>query len=366
VFDFTTQYTEIYGDPLEVAQGEEVVFDFNDQEAEVLGRMIVKERFLPLRRDAKSFAFIDAVGLYDQLFGEEAAFADMTGEGDVPVRWAEIREATRSKLSQGEFFYEDAVPFLYLKELVEGLRTNTVVRHLFIDEGQDYSPFQFLFLKQLFPRARMTVLGDFGQAIFPQATDLHGTDSPLAGLYGEDETNLIRLVRSYRSTREIVEIHPGDAAGRRGIVPFDRHGEKPALKRIGPAEEKAASIVADLAALKAEGFDSIAVITRTAADSREAYEAMAAQGAEDLRVVTKTTLVFEKGTMIIPAYLAKGVEFDAVLIYDASSEGYQGEGERKLFYTACTRAMHRLHLYSTGEPNEYVRALDRELYVERV
>jgi DNA helicase-2/ATP-dependent DNA helicase PcrA len=66
--------------------------------------------------------------------------------------------------------------------------------------------------------------------------------------------------------------------------------------------------------------------------------------------------------LIIPAYLAKGVEFDAVLIYDASSRTYHRESERKLFYTACTRAMHRLLLYTTGEWTLFIQAMDMSLY----
>jgi DNA helicase II / ATP-dependent DNA helicase PcrA len=81
-----------------------------------------------------------------------------------------------------------------------------------------------------------------------------------------------------------------------------------------------------------------------------------------LKLMTKKSLSFESGTMVIPAYLAKGVEFDAVLIYDASSQAYSRESERKLFYTACTRAMHRLHLYATGDWTPYIQTLDSELY----
>ena len=66
--------------------------------------------------------------------------------------------------------------------------------------------------------------------------------------------------------------------------------------------------------------------------------------------------------MVIPAYLAKGVEFDAVLIYDASSRTYHLESERKLFYTACTRAMHRLLLYATGEWTPFLQTVDASLY----
>lgn len=361
VFDFTEQYLEIYGDFRIQKDGEENVFDFSSQEEELLRRMIVKEHFKPLRRDAKRLKFINTIGLYDQLFSDAAIYQEMTGETEVPDQWSEICMQTKEKLSHTELFYEDETPFLYLKELIEGSRTNTMVRHLFIDEGQDYSPFQYAFLKQLFPRASMTVLGDFGQAIFPQATNLQEVNSPLIRLYGEEETNLFRLIRSYRSTREIVEFTK-ELLPNEEIIPFERGGEKPGLMKASNNVQRAVRIKEDLGALMAEGLDSIAVITKTAAESREAYEALAAQGCDNLRLITKETLTFEKGTLVIPAYLAKGVEFDAVLIYDASMQTYYRESERKLFYTACTRAMHRLLLYTTSDWSHFIQALDTSLY----
>ncbi len=362
VFDFTREYVEEYGELRGREQGEENVFDFAGQEEELLRRMIVKESFRPLRQEVKRFKFVDLIGLYGQLFGEEADYRRMTGGTEVPEHWTEIGRQTRAKLERLELLYEDATPFLYMRELVEGVRRNTDVRHVFVDEGQDYSPFQYAFLKRLFPRARMTVLGDFGQAIFVQATSLHEEDSPLVRLYGHEETNLIRLVRSYRSTQEIVAFTKGMLPGGEEIVPFERYGGKPRLLKLGDGKERDERIFADLAVLQAEGFDSIAVITKTAAEAREAYDALTEQGGEALRLVTKETLTFEKGIAVIPAYLAKGVEFDAVLIYDASAQAYGRESERKLFYTACTRAMHQLRLYSLGEVTPYLRDLDSELY----
>ncbi|MFF2092259.1 RNA polymerase recycling motor HelD [Paenibacillus sp. NPDC058174] len=357
VFDFTQQYVEQYGDFRNPDVGEENVFDFAIQQENLLRRMIAKAHFKPLRRDVKQFSFIDVRGLYVQLFSDETAYQSMTGGSEAPQHWMEICRQTKEKLSLSGLFYEDATPFLYLKELIEGTRTNTVVRHLFIDEGQDYSPFQFAFLKRLFPRARMTVLGDFGQAIFPQATQLHEADSPLIRLYGEEDTSLIRLIRSYRSTREIVEFTKSLLPGEE-IIPFDRRGKKPAFSLTENCAERTEQMLKDLAELRAEGFDSIAIITKTAAESREAYEALMGLGAADLRLITKETLTFEKGTLVLPAYLAKGVEFDAVLIYDASSRTYQRESERKLFYTACTRAMHRLLLYATKDWTPFIPAAD--------
>lgn len=359
VFDFAEPFIRDGGE-----LGEENVFDFAEQQEDQLRRMIVKEAFAPLRREVRRLSFIDAEGLYGQLFGDADAYRRMTNGAEAPELWPEIGRQTKEKLDRQELFYEDATPFLYLKELVEGARVNTQVQHLFVDEGQDYSPFQYAFLKRLFPRARMTVLGDFNQAINAQSTNLDDASSPLLRLYGEAETNVIRLVRSYRSTREIVAFTKSLLPGGEEIVPFDRSGGKPLLAKTGGDEERAALIAEHLAALKAEGFGTIAIIAKTAAESREAYRALTEQGCGELRLISKETMAFEKGVAVIPAYLAKGIEFDAVLIYDASARTYGRESERKLFYTACTRAMHRLHVYTTADWTPYMQGLDRTLYEE--
>ena len=115
--------------------------------------------------------------------------------------------------------------------------------------------------------------------------------------------------------------------------------------------------------LKDEGHQSIAVITKTVAESKRAYQLLREQAA--VRLIDQETVSYEQGVVIIPAYLAKGVEFDAVLIYNASSEVYGRDSDRKLFYTACTRAMHELDLYSVGKANIYIEAVPAELYERR-
>ncbi|WP_456287428.1 UvrD-helicase domain-containing protein [Paenibacillus sp. AK002] len=362
VFDIAEHYAVVNEIKSKKRRGDEGDFDFAGREEELLSQRIVKKSFKPLRQTVRKLSFIDAHGIYVQLFGDVAAYREKTKESDVPAMWPEICKQTKEKLDRLELFYEDATPYLYLKELIEGVRTNTEIRHIFVDEGQDYSPFQYEYLKKLFPRARMTVLGDFGQAIFMQSTKLQGDDSPLLRLYGEADTSLIRLVRSYRSTREIVEFTKELLIDESDIVPFERSGPKPVLARFEGRERRDAQLLKDIAALKAEGIDSIAIITKTAAESRQALESLQLQGCEALQLITKETVTYQNGVMVIPVYLAKGIEFDAVLVYDASSEAYGRENERKLLYTACTRAMHRLHLYATGEWSPFVQAVPERLY----
>jgi len=362
VLDIAEQYAEIQARIHKRRRGDEGDFDFAHQEEELLLRKIVKDSFKPLRRSVKKLMFIDVKSLYAQLFSDGSNYKEMTNESDIPALWTTICEQTKERLSRFELFYEDATPYLYLKELIEGVLINSQIKYVFVDEGQDYSPFQYEYLKKLFPRARMTVLGDFRQAIFTQATNLHESDSLLLRLYGEAETNVIRLVRSYRSTREIVRFTKGLLPDGDEIVPFDRSGKKPLLIGLDSGEKRDTQLLKDIASFRAEGFDSIAIITKTAAESHNAYEALRIQGYDDLLLITKQTLAFEKGVMIIPVYLAKGVEFDAVIIYDTSPQVYSRENERKLLYTACTRAMHRLVLYSVRDWSPFMQTLDTDLY----
>ncbi|WP_053373206.1 RNA polymerase recycling motor HelD [Paenibacillus sp. FJAT-27812] len=362
VFDVAEQYALVRERIKNKRREDEGDFDFAQREEDLLRRRIVKESFKPLRKSVKRFSFVDVKGIYGQLFVDEAAYRERTNGAVIPPLWPEICRQTKEKLLRNELFYEDATPYLYIKELIEGLRTNTEIRYVFVDEGQDYSAFQYEYLKKLFPRAKMTVLGDYGQAIFMQATSLAASDSPLVRLFGEAETSLVCLVRSYRSTREIVEFTKSMLPGGEEIAPFERRGPKPLLSRLDGGEKRDAKVLADIAALRAEGFDSIAIITKTAAESRKAHESLRILGGEALQLITKETLDFEKGVMVIPVYLAKGVEFDAVLVYDASPVAYSRDNERKLLYTACTRAMHRLQLYTTGNWSPFLQTLPANLY----
>lgn len=340
-------------------QGKADSFGEYEQERDILAKMIVSDRLKPLRKWVKGLRFVDVTNLYAQMFCNPDLMSEISPVG-LPEDWHEISLQTLQKLGEGELFYEDATPFLYLKELILGFRSNTDIRHVIIDEAQDYSPFQLFFLKRLFPRARMTALGDLNQAIYAHASVLQQS-TVLSDLYGEDESELITLHQSYRSTREIVELTKGMIHGGESIIPFNRAGEKPEIRIVSDTEVLNARIRDDIESLRTEGYETIAVICKTATESLGAFEILSPE--LPVKLIKKTTLSFEKGIHIIPAYLAKGVEFDAVLIYDGSNLKYTREAERKLFYTACTRAMHLLHIYSVGEPSRFILEADPSTYV---
>jgi len=326
-------------------------FDDYDIEPEALARLIVRQKLKPLRKRIRALRYIDMKGIYKQLFADPTRIK-LWMEGEAPEEWEDICLSTVKMLDEGKLFYEDATPFLFLKELIQGFQTNVSIKHVLVDEAQDYSPFQFEFLKRLFPSARMTVLGDFNQAIFAHAGETFDFRT-LTGLYGPDETDAITLTRSYRSTRPIVEFTRGLVPGGERIDAFERDGDRPVLTQLSDYAALHRCIASKVAELRSRGYNTIAIICKSAAESAAAYEALS--GVEEIKLVKSGSFEYEQGVVVIPANLAKGIEFDAVIIYDASAQVYGDESLRRLFYTACTRAMHHLQLYSVGEPSPFLR-----------
>ncbi|UVI32632.1 RNA polymerase recycling motor HelD [Paenibacillus spongiae] len=323
-------------------------FDDFDAEKAMLAEYVVRDRFKPLRERVKRLNFINLKAVYRQLFADPAfAAAYLEDEDTLPASWDAICARTLERLDDGAMAYEDATPFLYAVERIRGFQTNVSVRHILIDEAQDYTAFQFAYLKRLFPRAKVTALGDMNQSINAHASLGGSGFSAIEALFDPEETEKVTLMRSYRSTRPIVEFTSLLIPGGEAIEPFNRSGDKPTLTAVHNITELNSRIAARIEALQAEGYRTIAVICKTAAESRTAYEAL--QENIDIRLMERETTDFEQGVVVIPSYLAKGVEFDAVIVYDASARCYGRESERKLFYTVCTRAMHELHLYGVGE-----------------
>jgi DNA helicase-2/ATP-dependent DNA helicase PcrA len=334
-------------------------FDEYAREEDILRDMVIRKHLKKVNARIRRLAFVDVTSMYQRLF-EGDTLAQLAGGAErVPEHWQEICRQTLARLQKRELAYEDATPYLYLQERIQGFQTHTSIRYVFVDEAQDYSPFQFAFLRRLFPHAKMTVLGDMNQSIFAHAEEQDSLRW-LASLYPSEPVQTMELWRSYRSTRPIVDftrplILDGDK-----IEPFNRDGERPTLTRVSDPGELHAKILARIEQLVAKGQQTIAVICKTAKEAREAYEGL--RKSTPVRLIGPDTTRFQPGVHVVPAYLAKGIEFDAVIVYNASAERYGREEERKLLYTACTRAMHELHLYSVGEVSPFIAAVPPGLY----
>lgn len=329
-------------------------------EPEALTRLIVQQKFKPLQKRIRAYRFVDIKGIYRKLFADPLKIKQWI-EGETPLVWADICQSTLQMLDEGKLSYEDATPFLLMKELILGFQTNGSIKHILVDEAQDYSPFQFEFLKRLFPSAKMTVLGDFNQAIFAHASEMVDFHT-LTGLYGQDDTEVINMTRSYRSTKPIIEFTRRLVPDGERIIPFERDGERPVLTQLFDHAELHQCIASKVTALRSLGYNSIAIICKSAEESKSAFEAL--PNIDDIKLLKNGSIEYEQGVVVIPSYLSKGIEFDAVIIYDASEQVYGDESLRRVFYTACTRAMHYLQLYSVGKPTSFLRNVLPESFIQ--
>jgi DNA helicase-2/ATP-dependent DNA helicase PcrA len=326
-----------------------------EQELKTMSKKTMRRHFEPLYRMADEMKFIDLTETYRRLFDDAELFERVAAEANVavPDDWEQIRKHTLEQLDRKVLPYEDGPPLLYLKELLEGVQTFHRIRHVIVDEAQDYTQLQFIILRRMFPRSRMTLLGDLNQGIYPHASQQNYEF--VQGLFEEGQTKLFRLAKSYRSTLEIVEFTRRLLPSGESFQAFSRHGELPQVTPAASEDALAERIAADIRRLREEGAASIAVICKTAEESRRACAKLVSLDLTPV-LVHKHMKTFVSGLLVIPAYLAKGLEFDAVIIYNAGADVYHREDERKLFYTACTRAMHRLHLYYTGELTPFIGA----------
>lgn len=321
-------------------------FDDFKREQAFLAEMVVKQKYKPLFNWVKKLRFIHLFSSYKRLF---------TLPNQTLNSWKDISEYSNQILSQGIISYEDATPFVYLQDIIEGRKSNTSIKHVFIDEAQDYTPFQFAFIRQLFPYSKLTLLGDINQAIYAGITD---SDTVIGNQISDDEIERIVLNKTYRSTKPIVEFTKGLIENGEDIVPFNRTGQKPMLELVNDEWELENKLLRKVAELQQKGHETVAIICKTAKESKAAFDSLKNEMA--VHLIEKGTLTYEKGVSIIPSYLAKGIEFDAVIIYDSSQ--YTRQEERKLFYTSCTRAMHELQLYAIKQPSPLMKLIPEDTY----
>ncbi|MFF2482535.1 HelD family protein [Paenibacillus sp. NPDC058071] len=294
---------------------------------------------------SKKIPSYTAVQLYASLFqGKQALRA-------VPKA---IAAATAARIKEGKAVTEDLAPLVYIHLRLFGMSI-PAYDHIVIDEAQDYSPFQLEALKLCQSTLSMTVLGDLQQGIHDYAGIRRWNE--LIDLFGEEESGFFELNRSYRSTMEIIEfanrILGAMGSGVKAAVPVFRSGDP--VETV-PATERdwLPAIVDTVREWQAGGqLQTISVIGRTARQCETIFEALTEAGLSPSLVQSKQP-EYGGGLSVVPVYLSKGLEFDAVLIADASEDAYLTH-DAKLLYVGCTRALHMLKLLHVGPLTDLIQ-----------
>ncbi len=258
--------------------------------------------------------------------------------------YAWLGESKLFNMDQGILEYADVFPLIYFKIRLEGIASYDHVKHLLVDEMQDYTPVQYAVLSRMF-KCKKTILGDVGQKINPYSSSSSQVISEVF-----PQADIIKLLRSYRSTYEITAFAQL-VSNNPELIAMERHGKVPEVNCLMSNREELEEIKRQTLLFKESGHQSLGIICKTQDQALFVYEEIRTQG---VHLLTADSTSFNYGVIITTTHLAKGLEFDEVLIPFTSARNYCTEMDRSMLYIACTRAMHQLTLLYTKDKSAFL------------
>jgi DNA helicase-2/ATP-dependent DNA helicase PcrA len=304
----------------------------------------VKNEMRDINSEINRMTEFDLIDIYKKLFVELELFSESTNPEYCENKTDEIKSYTLESLKTGILNYEDQPPLLYLKGALGDLPKTSDIKYVIIDEAQDYTPLQYEIFYQLFNHANITALGDLNQSINPYMNV--GNYANISHIFPQNNTCIINLTKSYRSTMEITKFSRRLLNKELTDECVERSGEEPLTLGFTSEEAIKERLLQDIVLYKEKGYKSIGIITRTVEEANGVYNFL--KDKAHVKAILKDDDEYVSDALVIPAYLAKGLEFDVVLIYNTGNENYCSEEERLLLYTACTRALHNLCIYYSG------------------
>ena len=234
--------------------------------------------------------------------------------------------------------YEDACLFAYMKGLLNGFDYNVNILQVVVDEAQDYTKLQYIILSKIFKKASFTILGDVNQTINPYYK--YNSLEEICEIFNV-KSRYLELTKTYRSSENIIN-YINNILGLNYVVAIRKGDNKEVISRCENDNLKE-MLLADINYLKNIG-KSIAIITKNDSEAEYLYELLSNE-VIGLELLSSNSYNFKRDLVIVPSYVAKGLEFDSVIVYTKPNNRYK-ENEKYLFYVACSRAQHQLIVYN--------------------
>lgn len=242
----------------------------------------------------------------------------------------------KEKVNDKYLYYEDACIFLYIKSLLVGFNTNHVIKQIVIDEAQDYNKLQYLIIKKTFRTSNYTILGDTNQTINPYYK--YNSLEELTSIF--DSSKYITLTKTYRSTGKIID-YTNKILGLSHVTAIRNDKASDIIFRNNVTKN---DFLTDINNLK-NTSKSIAIITKNDKEAEDVYNLL--KDNTDIVLIDGFSHI-KRDLVVLPSYIAKGLEFDSVIIYTDIDNKYQ-EKDKYLYYVACTRAQHNLIIYNNDK-----------------
>lgn len=264
----------------------------------------------------------------------------------------DIKSITLDYLQSNKVMYEDITPIMYIRATLEGYRAYDNIKHILIDEAQDYSPLFYTIIKKSFPNASMTIMGDLNQRI-----DMHSNVKDKDNIISIfDDVRTVTLTKSYRSTYNITTFTKDILDTHEPIEAVERLGDNPKIHLVLEClDEKIYNIITKM---QDNDYKSIAIICKNRESCQNVFNLLNKLD-QNINLIISDNCDFKIGINVITSYLAKGLEFDCVILADG--QNFLNSFDANLFYTSCTRALHELHIFSNTSLDS-ILPKDKSLY----
>ena len=304
-----------------------------------------KEEKNLIKQEIQKFIKIDIVELYKILFSNEAYFYSLLQNSNPSQNIKNIWKYTKENLEADSLYYDDAIAIAYLYLKIYGTNKYKNIKQVVIDEAQDYYPLQYEIFNLVFSNAKFTILGDMKQTL-AKKEDISFYEQ-IQKILNKKKSSLIMLDKSFRCTNEILNFSLKFIEKSSQIKSFNRNGDSPKVYIADNSEIFIDEIVKEIKLCQEKGFQSICLICKTEKNSTYLFNKI--KHKLDIQLIKNGSASDLQGVFILPVYMSKGLEFDAVLICDADSQNYHDEDDKNLLYVACTRALHKLSLFCENE-----------------
>ncbi|TPR12161.1 RNA polymerase recycling motor HelD [Apilactobacillus timberlakei] len=322
-------------------------FQDEDDERYFIAKQIVTEHFRKMYDAIYNGNFFDPYAQYINFMKQAHLNSDIKISD-----WQNNIQNYDNQLEMHKINLDDAAPILYLRDLLMGGGQNQKMQYLFVDEMQDYSIAQLVYIKHAFPKTKINLIGDSEQALFKEVESPEILLNKLNKAFATKKSRLITLNRSYRSTYQITNFAKALLPNGDKIEPFNRQGPSPEIIIRHSEKDGISSLIRKAnKELKTEG--TVAVITKNLVEAKAVYQHITTKINSTLLADTDRSL--PKGVVVMPIYLAKGLEFDSVIAWNISDENYNSNKLIGTLYTIATRSMHHLSLISIGNVSPIIK-----------
>lgn len=304
-----------------------------------------------LYENIKGLMDTNYMNIYKMLFRDKSLFYQLSKGLELPNNIQDIITYTKNNLKSDSLMYEDALSLLFIKIQIEGCNIYKDIKQVVIDESQDYYPIHFEILKSLFSKARYTILGDINQTIEKQEDISFYKD--IQKILQKEKSTIISMNKSFRCTNEIISFSSQFIDGDYIIESFNRKGEVPKVLGIENEDILENTIVDEVMEYKSQGYNSIGILCKSGKGAKFLYERL--NNKIELKLIDENSQDGIDGVFVIPIYMAKGLEFDAVILSGVDDKNYRTEDDKKLLYVGSTRALHRLSIFYTGTKSQLIK-----------